>query len=72
MGVNSSLIILEEIDLELEWLTEVVGPVFTEEDHEWVDQVDREVEVVVMAMAEEAARARSGTSRHMRTHRHRP
>jgi hypothetical protein len=61
LGADSSPIILEEVDPESEWLTEAVDPVFTEADHEWVDQADREAEAV--AMAEEAARARSGTGR---------
>ena len=50
LGTDSSPIILEEIDPESEWLTEVVDPVFTEEDRAWIDQVDIEAE---------AARARS-------------
>ena len=45
---NSSLIILQEIDPESEWLIEAMNPVFVEVDHVWVDQVDREVEAVAM------------------------
>ena len=61
MGTDSSPVILEEIDPESEWLTEVVDPLFTKEDHAWVDQVDVEAEVV--AREEEAARACSGIGR---------
>ncbi len=66
LGTDSSPIILEEIDPESKWLTEAVDPVFTEANHEWVDQVDREVEP--MTMAEEVARTRSGTARRTCTH----
>ena len=71
LAIDSSPIILEEIDLESEWLTEATdAAVFTEEDHEWVDQVDIEAEVVAIV---EEARARSGTSRRTRArHRYRP
>ena len=64
LGTDSSLIILEEIDPESKWLTQAMDPVFTEKDHEWVDQVDIEAEVV--AMAEEAARAHLGIGRRTR------
>jgi hypothetical protein len=65
LAADSSPIILGEIDPESEWLTEDPdAAVFTEEDHEWVDQVDREAEAV--AMAEEEARARPGTRRRTR------
>ena len=70
MGADSSPIILEEIDLESEWLTEVVDLVFIEEDCVWVDQVDIEVEAV--AMAEEATRVHSGTGGRTRAHTDRP
>ena len=36
--------------------------VFTHEDHEWVERVDREA--LALALAEGEARARLGTSRH--------
>jgi uncharacterized protein with PIN domain len=60
LDTDSSPITLEEIDPESEWLTESTDPVFTEEDHEWVDQADIEAEAV--AMAEEEDRARPATT----------
>ena len=37
LGADSSPIILEEIDPKSKWIIEIVDPVFTEEDHAWVD-----------------------------------
>lgn len=62
LAIDSSPIILEEIDPESEWLTEATdATLFTEEDYEWVDQVD--IEAKVVAMAKEEARTRSGIGR---------
>ena len=47
---------LEEVDPQSEWITEAIDAVFSDEDLDWVDQAEREAEVV--AMAEEEARAR--------------
>ncbi|XP_057870338.2 uncharacterized protein LOC131076993 [Cryptomeria japonica] len=56
MDHDSTLITLKEVDLESEWISEATDPIFGDEDLDWIDQVDREVEVV--AMAEEEVRAR--------------
>ena len=60
---DTSPITLEKVDPESKWITEGTNPVFDDEDLEWVDEADREAEVV--AMAEEDQRApfvSSGTS----------
>ncbi|XP_059066890.1 uncharacterized protein LOC131858042 [Cryptomeria japonica] len=63
LDTDSSPITLAEIDPESEWITESTDPIFTEEDHEWVDQADREAEAVAMAKEEDRARSGTGTSR---------
>ena len=42
MDNDTSLITLEKIDLEFEWIIEAIDPIFDDEDLEWVDEVDRE------------------------------
>ncbi|XP_057826381.2 uncharacterized protein LOC131038091 [Cryptomeria japonica] len=56
MDHDSTPITLEEVDPESEWISEATDPMFGDEDLDWIDEVDREAEVV--AMAEEEVRAR--------------
>ncbi|XP_057838522.2 uncharacterized protein LOC131048545 [Cryptomeria japonica] len=56
MDHDSTPITLEEVDPESEWISEATDPLFGDEDLDWIDEVDREAEVV--AMAEEEVRAR--------------
>ena len=49
LGTDTSPIILEEVDPLAEWNTKIDDPIFSDEDLEWVDQVDREAEAVAMA-----------------------
>ena len=53
---DNTPICLEEVDPQSEWISETTDAVFSDEDLDWVDQAEREAEVV--AMAEEEARAR--------------
>ncbi|XP_059076669.1 uncharacterized protein LOC131875947 [Cryptomeria japonica] len=55
MDHDSTPITLEEVDPESEWISEATDPMFGDEDLDWIDEVDREDEVV--AMAEEEVRA---------------
>jgi hypothetical protein len=55
-GTDTSPIVLEAIDPQAEWNTEIADPVFSDEDLEWVDQVDREAEAVAVAVEEARAR----------------
>ena len=52
MDSGTSLITLEEVDLESEWITEVTALVFDDENVEWVDEADREAEVMAMEAEE--------------------
>ena len=56
LGTDTSPIVLENVDPHAEWNTEIADPVFSDEDVEWVDQVDREAEAVAMAVEEARAR----------------
>ena len=51
-GTDSSPIVLENVDPHAEWNIEIVDLVFSYEDMEWVDQVDREAEAVEEARAQ--------------------
>ena len=59
LGTDTTPIVLENVDPHAEWNTEVDDPVFSDEDVEWVDQVDREAEAVAMAVEEARARGDS-------------
>ena len=56
LGTDTSPIVLENVDPHAEWNTEVDDPVFSDEDVEWVDQVDREAEAIVIAVEEARVR----------------
>ena len=49
MDSNTNLIAQEEVDPKAEWITTATNPIFSDEDLEWINQVDRVVEVVAMA-----------------------
>ncbi|XP_059077336.1 uncharacterized protein LOC131876326 [Cryptomeria japonica] len=59
-------IILDEVDLEAEWANEnqtapgTPTTVFSDDDIDWIDQVDIEAEAVAMAEEEQRARADTG------------
>ena len=55
LDTNTSPIVLEKVDIQARWSTEVDDPAFSDEDLQWVDQVDREAEPVAMAMEEAKA-----------------
>ena len=55
MGTDTSPIVLEKVDIQTEWSPKIDDHVFSDEDLQWVDQVDREAEVVVMAVEEARA-----------------
>lgn len=50
LGTDTSPIVLEKIDIQAEWSTEVDDPVFNDDDLEWVDQVAQKAKVVAMAL----------------------
>ena len=52
---DTSPITLEEVDPESEWITEATDPVFDDKDLEWVNEADREAEVVPMAAEDQRA-----------------
>ena len=56
LGTDTTPIVLENVDPHVEWNTEVDDLVFSDEDVEWVDQVDREAEAVAMAVEEARTR----------------
>ncbi|XP_057816153.1 uncharacterized protein LOC131029607 isoform X2 [Cryptomeria japonica] len=66
--VDMSPIILDEVDLEAEWANEnqtapgTPTAVFSDDDIDWIDQVDIEVEAVAMAEEEQRARAETGNT----------
>ena len=65
MDNDTSLITLEKIDLEFEWITEAIDPIFDDEDLQWLDQANREGQAEAVAMAAKDQRAPvvpSGTS----------
>ncbi|XP_059063142.1 uncharacterized protein LOC131039688 isoform X2 [Cryptomeria japonica] len=65
--VDMSPIILDEVDLEAEWANEnqtapgTPAAVFSDDDIDWIDQVDIEAEAVAMA-EEQRARAETGNT----------
>ncbi|XP_057842912.1 uncharacterized protein LOC131052305 [Cryptomeria japonica] len=67
--VHMSPIILDEVDLEAEWANEnqtapgTPTTVFSDDDIDWIDQVDIEAEAVAMAEEEQRARAETGNTK---------
>ena len=55
LDTDASPIVLETVDPHAEWNTKIVDPVFSDEDVEWVDQVDLEAEALVMVVEEARA-----------------
>ncbi|XP_057837206.1 uncharacterized protein LOC131047347 isoform X2 [Cryptomeria japonica] len=63
-----SPIILDEVDLEAEWANEsqtdpeIPLAVFSDDDIDWIDQVDIEAEAIAMAEEEQRARVETGNT----------